>query len=179
MEIDKQFQKLNQTRNSFENAIKKDLESIVNLLKIQYDIYERGTKNDVSKDKLMTEILQLFEFTQPIRICCGITKMRTRCTKRSMPGLDYCKAHMYNQYTTSLHPEESAKLYVMTDTKTEMVDSQSFGNGVEKKMVDGTFYYVDSEYIYDMDSFEKVGYVDENLTEHIKYVLTDDPFVLS
>jgi hypothetical protein len=62
----------------------------------------------------------------------------------------------------------------MTETKNEMVDSQSFRNGVEKRMVDGSFYYVDSKYIYDMNTFDKVGYV-----ENSKYVLTDDPFELS
>lgn len=74
MEIDKQFQKLSQTRASLESAVKKDVESIVNLLKIQCDIYERGSTETVSKEKIVKEILGMFEFTQQLKFCSpGIT----------------------------------------------------------------------------------------------------------
>jgi len=174
MEIDKQFQKLSQTRASFENAVKKDVESIVNLLKIQFDIYERGTQTIVSKDKLMRNILNMFEFTQEMRFCCGVTKTGTRCTKRSMTGSDYCKAHLYKQYISqqaSLYKEQS-KLYVMTESNESPKDIETI-DGVEKVMIDGSFYWADSCFVYDMDTFDRVGYVEDG-----RRVLTDDPFEL-
>lgn len=177
MEIDKQFQKLSHTRASFENAIKKDLETIVNGLKIQFDIYERGTTEFVTTDKLTKEILSMFQFAQEMKICSGITKAGTRCTKRSVTGSDYCKAHIYKSYlsqqTTINKTKDTTLLYMMTDetTKTDIHKNQI--DGVEKVLIEGTFYYTDSSYVYDTETFDKVGYVENGRT-----VLTDDPFEL-
>lgn len=174
MEIDKQFLKLNQTCVSFENAIKKDIQSIINSLTIQFDIYERGTNEFVTTDKLTKEILKMFEFTQQINFCSGVTKMGTRCTKRSIIGSEYCKAHIYKHYMsqqTSIHnANKDGMLYMMTESPDNVKEKI---DGVEKTLIDGTFYYTDSSFIYDNDSFDKVGYIEDG-----KYVLTDDPFVL-
>jgi hypothetical protein len=171
MEIDKQFQKLSQTRVSFENAIKKDVETIVNNLKIQFDIYERGTKEFVTTDRLKMEILSMFQFVQEIRICSGITKTGTRCSKRSVIGSAYCQAHIYKSRSAEAGRSQmdTKLLYMMTDniTPNEQIDK------VEKCFIEGTFYYRDSSYIYDIETFAKVGYV-----ENENPILTDDPFEL-
>lgn len=179
MEIDKQFQKLNHTRSSFENAIKKDIESIINLLKIQFDIYERGTKEMVSKDQLMKDVLGMFGFTRQSQLCSAVTKVGARCTRRSIVNSDYCKVHMYKQYISQPTASNDAKkdntniLYMMTQADNIKGKDKDKIDGIEKTLIDGTFYYVDSGYIYDLDSFDKVGYI-----ENGKHILTDDPFVL-
>lgn len=175
MEIDKQFQKLSHTRASFENAIKKDLETIVNGLKIQFDIYERGTTEFVTTDKLTKEILSMFQFAQEMKICSGITKAGTRCTKRSVTGCDYCKAHIYKSYsqqTTINNPKDTTLFYMMTDDNIKD-DTKNKIDGLEKILIEGSLYYTDSSYVYDTETFDKVGYVENGRT-----VLTDDPFEL-
>jgi hypothetical protein len=179
MEIDKQFQKFNQTCVLFENAIKKDIYNIVNLLKIQFDICERGSNVIVSNEKLIKEIQNMFEFTQP-KLCSGVTKTGSRCTRRIITGSEYCKAHLYKQYTYQqkslrksneyLSQNVNTKLYVMTNYNDKHGENIE---GIVKILIDGSFYYADSSFIYDMDSFDKVGYV-----EGEKHVLSDDPFVL-
>ena len=45
-------------------------------------------------------------------------------------------------------------------------------------MIDDTFYYIDSHFIYERDTLQKVGYI-ENDQGTKNYILTDDPFILS
>lgn len=48
---------------------------------------------------------------------------------------------------------------------------------LKQQLIQDTFYYVDSEYIYDKQSMQRVGYVETTQSDY-NYVLTDDPFVL-
>lgn len=57
----------------------------------------------------------------------------------------------------------------------ENLDAKNF----KQQLIQDTFYYVDSEYIYDKQTMQRVGYVDTELSDQQpNYVLTDDPFVL-
>jgi hypothetical protein len=53
------------------------------------------------------------------------------------------------------------------------ISTQSKDKSLQQKFIDNTFYYVDDEFVYDKETYEKVGYKQNN-----EYVLTFDPFLL-
>ncbi len=169
MEVNKQIQKLNRISLSIESAIKKDIESVVDWMNTEFDIYERGTNNTVSKNKLLKGIFDLFEFVEK-RHCCAITRTGVRCSKTSINNSVYCKAHLQLQ-SRNLEPKQHEnKLFLFEPEKTQ---TQKEPKNCKKILIDNSNYYMDSEFIYDIETFDKVGYIDNG-----KSILTDDPFVL-
>jgi hypothetical protein len=45
-------------------------------------------------------------------------------------------------------------------------------------LIEDSFYLVDNEWIYDKQSYEKVGYLEKN-NNTINYILSSDPFILN
>ena len=44
---------------------------------------------------------------------------------------------------------------------------------LKKQFIEDTFYWIDDKYIYDIDSYEKVGIIEYN-----EFKLTSDPYLL-
>lgn len=173
MELDKHIDRLQQCKTQLHQGIQKDIERIVDTLLVDFDIYTRGTDELAKKENIKQKLLDLFQFNKRPLMCVGVTKMGHPCTKKRTDGSDYCKAHFYKQLLDSKQ-SSNTPIYMIDDTtKTRQTDKTFSLDSVEQKMIDDSMYYIDSQYIYDIDSFNKVGYIHDG-----QYVLTDDPFVL-
>ena len=71
-------------------------------------------------------------------------------------------------HNIGLHSEKNDVSFYVKKRKPETVCESS----LTKKFIEDTFYYVDQQYVYDLN-LEKVGYMDEGTC-----VLTSDPFIL-
>jgi len=169
---------LHNLKNGFpsviERAVKRDISDIICMLLIEYDITERRTKRAATKDELYQKIMEKFELQDAY--CSAITKNGTKCTRKIQAGRSkFCGTHailekvqVINNNKAMNHIVQSVKADISNDVLSKM----------QKEFIEDSFFLVDEEYIYDKDSYEKVGYID-NESGVKKFVLTDDPFILN
>lgn len=169
MELQRLCKRMNTLNSSVERAYTKDITSIIEDLFFEYDIYYKDTTTTVPKDIILRKFLSIFEKEIETKTCIGISKNGNKCCKTAQVNSNYCKIHKYLEFKENLEKSQE-NLFVISDTqKNTHIDIEN----MKKQVVDGSVYYVDLSFIYDTNTLERVGYVDND-----KYVLTDDPFVL-
>jgi hypothetical protein len=161
---------MNTINSSVERAYTKDITSIIEDLFFEYDIYYKKTDTVVQKDIILRKFLSIFEKDIETKMCIGISKNGNKCCKPAQANSDFCKIHKYLEFKANLEKSQE-NLFVIGDTQNMQHTNTE---NMKKKVVDGSVYYVDTSFIYDTSTLERVGYVDND-----KYILTDDPFILS
>lgn len=146
MELNK-FSKKSKTL--LDKSLKKDIDSICNLLLQDFVICDKYDNNPITHQLLYTKIHDLFQPPQQkLTFCNGFTKDLTRCSRKPFENYKYCKSHLAKNL-----PKQELSKYT-------------------KKYIDNVLYFTDHKYIYNSEN-QKVGYVYNN-----DYILTDDPFLL-
>lgn len=174
MELNKLIEKTKNFPDKIQNALKKDIITIVGLLIENYDIYERDSKVRITKEELQNSLFRYLQ-TEEI-LCSAIKKNGLRCLNKGHGGTRYCKIH-YNKH---MFDELQNRMNTQIDVDTEPIllfEDVSVAEEPKKtrmKLIDDTFYLVDDQFIYDKNSYEKVGYISKDG----EYILTDDPFIL-
>ena len=187
--------------NKLKTVYTKDIESIINKLYENYDIYDRINKTRLSKDELVYNLLGNCNE----QVCCSITKNNTRCTIKSINGTNYCKKHtkINYMYTNTATDIDNNNIYdlestinsntnsyinsdknsddininpdinpdINSDTNSDNININS--NNIKLQFINDSFYYIDDNFIYHKNTLEKVGYIINN-----SYILSNDPFIL-
>jgi hypothetical protein len=162
--------------SSVERAYVKDISTIIDDIFFEYDIFYKDTNQNVSKEILLHKFLNIFGKYEQVKMCIGISQNGNKCCKRAQNESDYCKTHKYlefRQKTNDNFTSQNDNLFLIEGSfeneNTKNIDTKN----MKKQLIDGTIYYTDSSFVYEIDSLERVGYVDNE-----KYILTDDPFIL-
>jgi hypothetical protein len=167
---------LNNIKSGFpaaiERAIKKDITDVICMLLIDYDIRERGSTNTATKEQLYQKIMSKFEMGDAY--CCALTKNGSKCTRKVQIGKTrYCGTHANMEIFDKMHDMKPKPIYHVTQNEKDKISNDVLSK-MKRVFIEDSFFLVDDEFIYDKDTHEKVGYVEDK-----KYVLTDDPFILN
>lgn len=185
METKKICKRLDNLSADLKNSCTKDILHIFDIIFDEYDIVYKNTDKIVNKQILTDRLRDLLneKVQEEIPVCKGFSQNGNKCFKRSQQNSNYCKVHAYlafreknalpinisnNKIDTLLSNNKSA-LYTPMNSKNK-IDILS----LEKTFINDSFYYHDKSFIYDKESLEKVGYI-ENEKD---FILTDDPFIL-
>jgi hypothetical protein len=171
MELQRLCKKMNNINSSIERAYTKDITSLLEDLFFEYDICYKDTDTKVQKEIVFRKFLAVFEKQYESKMCIGISKNGNKCCKTAQQDSDFCKVHKYLEFRGHLEKKQQENIFVIGDTQKY---THTNTENMKKKVVDGSVYYVDTSFIYDTSTLERVGYVDDD-----KYILTDDPFILS
>jgi hypothetical protein len=172
MELERLCKRFNNVPNSIERAYAKDISSIIDDIVFEYDIHYKDTDQKVSKDILLRRFLSVFGKNEEVKICKGVSQNGNKCCRRVQEESDYCKTHKYLEFRERLDQKQnvsSNNLFVIENTGSKNLDTST----LKTYLIEDTFYYVDSSFVYDKSSLERVGYVEGD-----RYILTDDPFIL-
>jgi hypothetical protein len=172
MELERLCKRFNNVPSSIERAYVKDISKIIDDMMFEYDIRYKDTDHHVSKDILLRRFLSVFGKDEPVKICKGISQNGNKCCRRVHEDSDYCKTHKYLEFRERLDEKNQTKnntlFFIENNTSTNLDVSN-----LKTQLIEDTFYYVDSSFVYDKSTLERVGYVEGN-----RYILTDDPFIL-
>lgn len=149
-----------------EQAVKNDIEQVVTMLLENYDVYERGTKCFASKEAIYKKVVAKFELCDVY--CKALTNNNTKCSAKAYNSSKYCKRHANKIYLEKKQVNTQPILFVSAS------EQKPDTNSMQSKFIDDSLYWIDSLFIYDKDTLEKVGYI-----ENEEYIITDDPFILS
>lgn len=176
MELNKVIENTKELPNKINKAFQKDLDNIINVLVENFDIYQRDSKVRIDRDILYKFITKDLKKESN---CSAITKNGLMCTKKSHGNSNYCKIHynkhffqnknIQNNNTVNVNDNDSIVII-----EKEVCEENVQGDNLQKKFIEDSFYLVDDKYIYDKETYEKVGYINSNG----EYILTDDPFIL-
>lgn len=172
MELERLCKRVSNLQNSIERAYTKDLSNILNDIFFEYDIFYKNTNEVVQKEILLRRFLSVFgKQPETHKICLGISQNGNKCCKRAQEESDYCKTHKYLEFRQRVQNKDTSEnLFVIENSVVpKNLDVSQF----KTHLIDDTFYYIDSSFIYDKQTLERVGYIEGD-----KFVLTDDPFVL-
>lgn len=187
MEISKTIEYANSLSEKIKNAYKKDIEISINKLFEEFDVYKRGTNTLVVKNELINI------FMNPkleIKYCSSATKAGTKCKHKALDNSNFCAKHLYSteNLRNLLHKqqtqqsieiktenlEKDSEFYIIENKlKTHNNTLNNTNNNLQNVLIENAFYYTNDIWIYDKESMEKVGYIENN-----NYILTSDPFIL-
>lgn len=174
MELKKILTKINTLSNTIQKAYKNDMELLIEWIMEDFDVYERGNNTRIKKEQLLQYINKKLNLEK--KTCNALTKNGMLCTRGCYLDSDYCKIHINKMFFDNIKQTdengESYELLIIESNKCDELDNKS-DKQLSKKFIDDTFYYVDNQYIYDTETYERVGYIQNN-----EYILTDDPFIL-
>jgi len=178
MELDKCITKTNVFSTQLRESILKDISKISESLTTKYNITYKDGAGTAAPHEISIFISQLFE-SYHAQNCCAITKSGTRCSNKSNPQSKYCRKHIQQaMYSIIKNPKSNKNLFeqqeiLLVNESTYNEESNHQISKFDKKFIDDTLYLVDSKFIYDSQTKNKVGYIDNG-----QFILTDDPFEL-
>uniref|UniRef100_A0A6C0H779 Uncharacterized protein n=1 Tax=viral metagenome TaxID=1070528 RepID=A0A6C0H779_9ZZZZ len=168
---------------SFQKALKKDVHKIINYISVNFDVYKRGTQQLTGETELLDQVLATLMIEEAL--CAAVTKNGSKCIRKTQAESKYCRQHALkaftNIYTTPLHTSHTLSNNQNDVTGIRFVECNGMNNkmaSLKKQFIEDSFYWVDEQYIYDLNNYNKVGYIDIQ-TSDPEYVLTDDPFLLN
>lgn len=183
METTKICKRLNNLSSDLKNSCSKDILHIFDIIFEEYDIVYKNTDKIVNKQILTDRLHNLLneKVKEEIPVCKGFSQNGNKCFKRTQQNSNYCKVHAYlafreknalpiNLSNNKIDTLTSNNIYTPMNLSKNKIDILS----LEKTFINDSFYYHDKRFIYDKESLEKVGYV-ENEND---FILTDDPFIL-
>jgi hypothetical protein len=153
------------------------LEKFELAMKLCKGVSQNGNKccNKVLGNTDYCKVHQYLQFRnrETTNVCKCISKNGNKCCNKSIKDSYYCKTHMYLQFKheNEMNENNQNNLFIIDDKI-----SDEYKEDLKHILVEDTFYYTDDQYIYDTETFQKVGYVELNSDN--KYILTDDPFIL-
>lgn len=193
MEINKLCKKLDNLPSNLKKGYIKDITNILDMMFEEYDIFYKDTNESVKKQIIINKFTSIFnenEKIQEVSVCKGFSQNGNKCFKRSQQNSNYCKVHTYlafrektvystlgnsnisdvnhqGNFTDDIDRRQGTIEQIRSNKN--KIDILSLG----KTFINNSFYYHDKRFIYDRDSLEKVGYI-----ENENFILTDDPFIL-
>ena len=173
MEIARFYKRLENISNNFEKAYENDINFIIDNLFEEYDILYKDTNITVHKNIILNKFLSILGKTQDDIICNGFSQNGNKCFRKASRDSEYCKTHSYlafKQHNLTTKPSGTQDIVVFVPNNQDNINI----NGLKKQLIEDTFYYIDDTYIYNIDSLERVGYIEDS-----KFYLTDDPFILN
>ena len=175
METTKICKRLDNLSSDLKNSCSKDILHIFDIIFEEYDIVYKNTDKIVNKQILTDRLRDLLneKVQEEIPICKGFSQNGNKCFKRTQQNSNYCKVHAYLAFRekNALVSNNKIDTYVTPmNLSKNKIDILS----LEKTFINDSFYYHDKSFIYDKESLEKVGYI-ENEND---FILTDDPFIL-
>lgn len=171
MELDKLSKRLH---SNITKAYTKDIIKLVEESFFEYDIFYKDTNQKVDKQNFLKKFLWIFEENDnQSKICNGFSQNGNKCYRRVFEDTNYCKTHQYLNFKKSETVKISNDIYFIDQSQSNF-NNQLNINNLKTQEIDGSFYYIDNNFVYDKHTLERVGYVEQN-----KYFLTDDPFILS
>lgn len=179
METQRLIRRIRNLPINLERAYLNDISSIIDKILEEYDIFYKDTEQKVKREILLNKFkLDLLDKREETNFCKGFSKNGNKCINKTFEDSKYCKRHHYltfrDQFNETPIKQDIIILNDNNETQKETLDINKFTT----KMIDDTFYYVDSNFIYDKETLKKVGYI-ENDQDTKNYILTDDPFILS
>ena len=175
METTKICKRLDNLSSDLKNSCSKDILHIFDIIFEEYDIVYKNTDKIVNKQILTDRLHDLLneKVQEEIPVCKGFSQNGNKCFKRSQQNSNYCNVHAYLAFRekNALVSNNKIDTYVTPmNVSKNKIDILS----LEKTFINDSFYYHDKSFIYDKESLEKVGYI-ENEND---FILTDDPFIL-
>jgi len=175
METTKICKRLDNLSSDLKNSCSKDILHIFDIIFEEYDIVYKNTDKIVIKQILTDRLHNLLneKVKEEIPVCKGFSQNGNKCFKRTQQNSNYCKVHAYLAFRekNALVSNNKIDTYVTPmNLSKNKIDILS----LEKTFINDSFYYHDKSFIYDKESLEKVGYI-ENEND---FILTDDPFIL-
>lgn len=175
MELERLSKKLSSLSTKVEKSYIKDIKTVINTMMDDFEIYYKDTDQLVSNENIINRFRAIFSTQDAIIICKGVSQNGNKCTRKTTNESDFCKTHSYLAFKQ--HQESKSQNLYIIEEQFKQNDNQNLLDKTNLELIDDTFYYVDSNFIYDKDSFDKVGYVEYNNSK-TEYILTDDPFIL-
>lgn len=180
METTKICKRLDNLSSDLKNSCSKDILHIFDIIFEEYDIVYKNTDKIVNKQILTDRLHNLLneKVKEEIPVCKGFSQNGNKCFKRTQQNSNYCKVHAYLAFreknalvsNNKIDTLTSNNIYTPMNLSKNKIDILS----LEKTFINDSFYYHDKRFIYDKESLEKVGYI-ENEND---FILTDDPFIL-
>lgn len=144
----------------FRDKIKKE---IINLIYEKYIIMDKHG-NFIDKNNLKLENIN--------KRCIGVLSNYKQCNKIALSDNEYCKTHLFsNKMSTFNNKSNDKDTDIIIQTQKECLN---LSNNLKKQFIEDTFFWIDDKYIYDIDSYEKVGIIIDN-----QFKLTSDPYLLN
>lgn len=185
MEITKTIELTNSLGEKIKNAFIKDIERSLDKLIRDYDIFKRGTCELINKNELLSIFLKNYD----INYCSAATKNGTKCKNKAINNSHYCGKHIYsmdnikdllhtrnNKYEEINEESEKETTFIIEKNSCMINDT----NNLKKILIEDSFYLTDDKWIYDKETFEKVGYTQcKSESEGVEYILSNDPFILN
>ena len=175
MELERLSKKLSSLSTKVEKSYIKDIKTVIDTMMGDFEIYYKDTDQLVSNENIINRFRAIFSTQDNIIICKGISQNGNKCTRKTTNESDFCKVHSYLAFKQ--HQESKSQNLYIIEEQFKQNDNQNLLDKTNLELIDDTFYYVDSHFIYDKNSFDKVGYVEYNNSK-TEYILTDDPFIL-
>ena len=171
---------------NIQKALIDDIHKIVKYISVNFDVYKRGTQQLTGETQLLEQVLAELMIEEPI--CAAITKSGTKCIRKAQAESRYCRQHALkaftNNYNTPLQAIQTQASPLdasyLTLIESNQENQSPAGDSLKKQFIEDSFYWVDSQYIYDLNNYHKVGYIDSQTNaKSPEFVLTDDPFLLN
>lgn len=162
-----------------QKALANDIKKVINYISINFDVYKRGTQQLTGENQLLEQVLNALMIEEPL--CAAITKTGIKCIRKAQGESRYCRQHALKAFTnnTPLNISSSLPMSNLTIVESHVDSHVKNVESLEKKFIEDSFYWIDEQYIYDLNNYNKVGYIDKSMiAESPTYVLTDDPFLL-
>lgn len=165
--IQKIIQRSSKLADEIERAFNDDITLFVKRLCSECDILSKQTRTPIDQHLLMKIVQNHFSFNKQ---CLAVTKSGLQCTRKSVDNTKYCKTH----YAFKFRQNEIDTVNYETSLA-EIVPNASnvCTTNLSKKFIGDSVYYTDQEYIYDVETLDKCGFVRQN-----EFILSDDPFEL-
>ena len=167
-----------------QKALVNDINKVIHYISVNFDVYKRGTPELVSENQVLQQVLTALMVEEPV--CAAITKNGNKCIRKAQAESRYCRQHALKAFTDNMSvytQRPSIHTSVIDTSALTFVESKQRkhdDDSLRKQFIEDSFYWVDDQYIYDVNSYNKVGYIDcETNMDSPNYVLTDDPFLLN
>lgn len=182
METQRLIRRIRNLPINLERSYMNDISNIIDNLLEEYDIFYKDTSEKVKRGIILNKFkIDLLDKREETNFCAGFSKNGNKCINKTFEDSKYCKRHHYltfkeqlNEYTNNITND----IFILDNNEKTIKENDININDLKTKLINDTFYYIDEQFIYEKDTLQKVGYI-ENELDTKNYILTDDPFILS
>jgi hypothetical protein len=158
------------------SAFSSIIKQICDLIYSKYSIVDKDTQQVIDNTTFTKSIMSSLVGSK--KICNGLLNNGNPCLKTAVSNTDYCTTHL-KKYKEKLFFNNlgSSNANLQNETELESLEINSIlevnRQNLRDVFIEDTFYLSDNYFIYDKQSLEKVGVV-----ENKEYILTTDPVLL-
>lgn len=157
------------------SAFSSIIKQICDLIYSKYSIVDKDTQQVIDNTTFIKSIMSSLVGSK--KICNGLLSNGNPCLKTTVSNTDYCTTHLkkhkekffFNNLNSNLQNENETKIESFEINSKLDVNHQN----LRDVFIGDTFYLTDNHFIYDKQSLEKMGIVENN-----QCILTTDPVLL-